>query len=154
MSGKAASGSSDGEGSELSVKLNKLFATLWNPADGPSSNVSAALAITRKTGVSISSAYLWQLRTGARVNPTVQHLRAIAEFFGVAPSFLIDPGSDPKIDLHLQTLHVLRDKHVRDLAVRASGLTPQALTSLAAMADLARQIERLPPAASWVDSDR
>lgn len=131
--------------SELSIKLNKLFETMRKPSQPPLSNAAAAEAITRQTGVSISSAYLWQLRQGMKTNPTVAHLRAIAEFFGVTPSYLIDPGIDPKIDEQLNLLAALRDAGVRDLAMRASGLTPQAISSLRAMVDHARQLEQLPP---------
>ena len=140
-----AAASESAELSELSIKLNKLFDTMRKPSDPPLSNAAAAEAITRKTGVSISSAYLWQLRTGVKTNPTVTHLRAIAQFFGVAPSYLVDPGIDPDIDAQLNLLEAMRDAGVRDLAMRASGLTPQALNSLAAMVDHARQLEQLPP---------
>lgn len=133
------------ETSELSIKLNKLFDTMRKPSQPPLSNAAAAEAISEKTGVSISAAYLWQLRTGMKTNPTVTHLRAIAQFFGVAPSYLIDPGIDPDIDAQLNLLQAMRDAGVRDLAMRASGLTPQALNNLAAMVDLARQLEQLPP---------
>ncbi|CQD02035.1 helix-turn-helix transcriptional regulator [Mycobacterium timonense] len=131
--------------SELSIKLNKLFQTMRKPSEPTLSNAAAAEAITRQTGVSISAAYLWQLRQGIKNNPTVAHLRAIAEFFGVTPSYLIDPGIDPKIDEQLDLLAALRDAGIRDLALRANGLTPEAIDSLRAMVDHARQLERLPP---------
>ncbi|BBN50838.1 helix-turn-helix domain-containing protein [Mycobacterium avium] len=131
--------------SELSIKLNKLFQTMRKPSEPTLSNAAAAEAITRQTGVSISAAYLWQLRQGMKNNPTVAHLRAIAEFFGVTPSYLIDPGIDPKIDEQLNLLAALRDAGIRDLALRANGLTPEAIDSLRAMVDHARQLERLPP---------
>lgn len=131
--------------SELSIKLNKLFRTMRKPSEPTLSNAAAAEAITRQTGVSISAAYLWQLRQGIKNNPTVAHLRAIAEFFGVTPSYLIDPGIDPKIDEQLDLLAALRDAGIRDLALRANGLTPEAIDSLRAMVDHARQLERLPP---------
>lgn len=133
------------EPSELSIKLNKLFDIMHKASQPPLSNAAAAEAITNKTGVSISAAYLWQLRNGMKTNPTVTHLRAIAQFFGVAPSYLVDPGIDPDIDAQLNLLEAMRDAGVRDLAMRASGLTPQALNSLAAMVDHARQLEQLPP---------
>lgn len=145
MTGSASS--EDAEKSELSEKLNKLFEIMRKPNAPALSNAAAAEAITRKTGVSISPAYLWQLRSGIKTNPTVQHLRAIATFFGVPASYLIDSGMDPEIDAQLNLLQALRDSGVRDLAMRASGLTPQALTSLAAMVDHARQLEQLPPVA-------
>nr|WP_253843195.1 helix-turn-helix transcriptional regulator [Mycobacterium colombiense] len=110
----------------------------------PLSNAAAAAAITKKTGVSISPAYLWQLRSGVKRNPTVAHLRAIADFFGVPASYLIDRDPDQKIDAQLTLMQALRDVGVRDLAVRTSGLTPQAITSLAAMVDEVRKLQDLP----------
>jgi transcriptional regulator with XRE-family HTH domain len=141
-----SSGGAD-NGSDLAVKLNKLFEVMRKPSLPQLSNVAAAEAITKQTGVPISSAYLWQLRNGMKTNPTMQHLRAIADFFGVPPSYLIDRDTDQKIDAQLNLLQALRDSGVRDLAMRAHGLTPQALNSLAAMVDHARQLEQLPPVA-------
>ena len=109
------------------------------------SNAAAAEAITERTGVSISPAYLWQLRNGVKDNPTITHLRAIAEYFGLPASYLIDGNPDPNIDAQLNLLQALRDNGVRDLALRAAGLTPQALDSLASMIDHVRQLEQLPP---------
>jgi transcriptional regulator with XRE-family HTH domain len=141
------SSSTDGpaQTSELAVKLEKLFETMRRPSEPPLSNAAAAEAITRTTGVSISPAYIWQLRTGMKTNPTVAHLRAIAQFFGVPASYLIDPGIDPHIDSQLDLLQALRDAGVRDLATRASGLTPTALSNLVAMVDHVRKLEKLPP---------
>ncbi|MGV7761833.1 XRE family transcriptional regulator, partial [Mycobacterium kansasii] len=57
--------------SDLAAKLNKLFEVMRKPEDPPLSNPAAAQAITEKTGVPISAAYLWQLRNGLKTNPTV-----------------------------------------------------------------------------------
>ncbi|OMB91417.1 XRE family transcriptional regulator [Mycobacterium colombiense] len=134
--------------SGLATRLNKLFELMRKAGTPPLSNAAAAAAITDKTGVPISPAYLWQLRSGLKTNPTVVHLRAIADYFGVPPSYLIDRGTDPAIDAQLNLLQALRDNGVRDLAARASGLTPQALDSLAAIVDHLRELERLPPISS------
>ncbi|OBJ23979.1 XRE family transcriptional regulator [Mycobacterium colombiense] len=131
--------------SGLATRLNKLFELMRKAGTPPLSNAAAAAAITEKTGVPISPAYLWQLRSGLKTNPTVAHLRAIADYFGVPPSYLIDRGTDPAIDAQLNLLQALRDNGVRDLAARASGLTPQALDSLAAIVDHLRELQRLPP---------
>ncbi|MDT5256264.1 MAG: hypothetical protein QOD10_1344 [Mycobacterium sp.] len=132
-------------GSELAAKLNKLFEVMRKPTAPPLSNAAAAAAITAQTGVSISPAYLWQLRNGMKTNPTVQHLCAIADFFGVPASYLIDRDNNSKIDAQLELLQAMRDSGVRDLAMRASGLTPETISSLAAMIDQARKLEQLPP---------
>jgi len=134
--------------SDLAAKLNKLFEVMRKPEDPPLSNPAAAQAITEKTGVPISAAYLWQLRNGLKTNPTVQHLRAIASFFGVPSAYLIEPESSSTIDAQLRLLQVLRDNGVRDLALRASGLSPESISSLAAMIDEVRKLQDLPPITS------
>ncbi|MEZ0351035.1 helix-turn-helix domain-containing protein [Mycobacterium sp. pR1184] len=130
---------------DLADKLNKLFEVMHSPSEPVLSNAAAAEAITEKTGVSISPAYLWQLRSGLKTNPTVAHLRAIAEFFGVSASYLIDAEVDEHLEAQLGLLQALRDAGVRDLAMRASGLTGAALTNLVAMVDHVRELEKLPP---------
>lgn len=132
---------------DLADKLNKLFEVMHSPSEAALSNAAAAEAITAKTGVSISPAYLWQLRSGLKANPTVAHLRAIAEFFGVPASYLIDADVDEHFEAQLALLQALRDAGVRDLAMRASGLTGAALTNLVAMVDHVRELEKLPPLA-------
>jgi transcriptional regulator with XRE-family HTH domain len=129
----------------LAERLNRLFEVMRRPTEPQLSNAAAAEAITTQTGVSISAAYLWQLRNGMKDNPTLAHLRAIAQYFGLPPSYLIDDDPDPNIEAQLTLLQALRDTGVRDLAMRASGLTPQALDSVAAMIDHVRQLEQLPP---------
>ncbi|OBB88208.1 XRE family transcriptional regulator [Mycobacterium colombiense] len=148
VDGVEANGPDD---SGLAARLNKLFELMRKAGAPPLSNAAAAAAITDKTGVPISPAYLWQLRSGLKTNPTVAHLRAIADFFGVPPSYLIDRGTDPAIEAQLNLLQALRDNGVRDLAARASGLTAQALNSLAAIVDHLRELERLPPISSRRD---
>jgi transcriptional regulator with XRE-family HTH domain len=91
----------DDADSDLAAKLNKLFEVMHKPSEPPLSNAAAAGAITKTTGVSISTAYIWQLRSGIKTNPTVQHLRAIADFFGVPASYLIDRNTDQKIEAQL-----------------------------------------------------
>jgi transcriptional regulator with XRE-family HTH domain len=134
-------------GSDLAVKLNTLFEVMRKPSAPQLSNAAAAEAITKATGVSISPAYIWQLRSGLKTNPTMQHLRAIADFFGVPASYLIDREPDQKIEAQLALMQALRDSGVRDLAMRTSGLTPEAISSLAAMVDEVRRLHDLPPMA-------
>lgn len=140
---------------DLAVKLNRLFEIMRKPNEPPLSNAAAADAITKATGVSISSAYIWQLRNGIKTNPTVQHLRAIADFFGVPASYLIDRDTDQQIEAQLRLMQALRDGGVRDLAMRTAGLTPEAISSLAAMVDEVRKLHDLPPVppGEWADLD-
>ncbi|GAB7146071.1 helix-turn-helix domain-containing protein [Mycobacterium riyadhense] len=147
MSGGAPGNGDAQASSDLAVKLRRLFDIVRRPNEPPMSNQAAVEKIKDKTGVAISATYLWQLRNGSRTNPTVQHVRALAKFFGVPTAYLVDNESDHKIEAQLGLLVNLRDSGVRDLAARASGLTPEALRGVAAMIDAARKMEHLPPIA-------
>lgn len=132
----------------LAARINKLFDVMHKKSEPPLSNDAAAEAIARETGVSLSPAYLWELRNGVQeADPTIQQLRAIAEFFGAPESYLIDDAPDPSIDAQLGVIRAMRDAGVRDLAMRAFGLTPEALNNLAAIIDHIRELEHLPPIA-------
>ena len=49
-----------------------------------------AAAVSWQDGITFSSAYLWQLRIGAKDNPTMRHLQALARFFQFSPSYFFD----------------------------------------------------------------
>lgn len=132
-------------GADLAAKLNRLFDTMHPAGVAPPSNYTAAKGIEERTGVKITPQYLSQIRQGKKTNISVIHLRAIADYFGVPANYLIDSSVDERIESQLEMLRVMRDSGVRDIAARAAGLSPKALTNLAALIDRARALEQLPP---------
>lgn len=58
--------------------------------DGVPSYKKLAAEIAAQSGESFSGAYLWQLHRGERANPTLRHLRALAEYFCVPVSYFTD----------------------------------------------------------------
>lgn len=62
--------------SELSEKVDALFVAIGGP-----SYEWVARDMRSQGGPSMSAPYLWQLRTGARNNPSFQHLQALASYF-------------------------------------------------------------------------
>lgn len=73
----------------LADKLNHLFEDL-HPADrGPYSIKEVVVAI-RARGGPISRSYNSMLRLGQRDNPTIRHTEALAEFFGVPPTYFFN----------------------------------------------------------------
>lgn len=61
---------------ELAEKLDTLIRAIGNPSyDKIAQEIKAA------GGPSVSGAYLWQLRTGSRDNPTFLHLQALSSYF-------------------------------------------------------------------------
>lgn len=128
----------------LAAKLTKLYEVM-SPAGEPPSDATVADGIFEKTGVQMSAPYLCLLRTGKRTNPTVQNVQAIAEYFGVPASYLIDIGADAAIESELRLVKAMRDNGVRDIAARLSGLTPESIGNLAGIVDRLRELENLPP---------
>ena len=126
----------------LASKIDHLF-EIVRPAKGEYTHEQVAKAIEDRGGPTISASYLWQLRKGLRDNPTMKHLEALADFFGVPAAYFFDDAQAERIDAELALLASLRDSQVRQVALRASGLSDQTLKAIAEMIERARQIERL-----------
>jgi transcriptional regulator with XRE-family HTH domain len=126
----------------LAEKLNHLF-TVVHPAKGEYTHEQVAKAIEARGGPTVSATYVWQLRKGIRDNPTKRHMEALAGFFGVPPAYFFDDDTTKVIDAELDLLVALRDPHVRRLATRAAGLSPETLKTLTDMIERARQLEGL-----------
>ncbi|KJK44210.1 XRE family transcriptional regulator [Lentzea aerocolonigenes] len=123
----------------IAGKLNHLFRTVRRGED-EYSNKTVAEAISETQGVPISHTYIWQLRTGRRDNPTVQHLSALATFFGVPVAYFLDDAETARIDQDLELLAAMREAGVTEIAMRSAGLSDSSRT---AVADMITQLWRL-----------
>jgi len=131
-------------GGALAAKVDHLF-TVVRPATGGEYSFDAvAAAIRTRGGPTISATYLWQLRKGLRDNPTKRHLEALADFFGVPAAYFFDDVEAERIDAELTLLSALRDVPVRQIALRAQGLSAKSLEAIADMVDRVRELEGLP----------
>jgi transcriptional regulator with XRE-family HTH domain len=128
---------------DLAAKLDRLFRTVVPRGGGEFSFEEVAEAIRAKGGPTISATYIWQLRKGVRDNPTKRHLEALAGFFGVPPAYFFDSAAAARIDAELALLTALRDAPVRQIALRANGLSAKSLTAIAEMVDRVRELEGL-----------
>jgi transcriptional regulator with XRE-family HTH domain len=128
----------------LAEKVDRLFRTIHAKDRGEYSFEEVAEGIRARGGPTISATYVWQLRKGLRDNPTKKHLEALADFFGVSPSYFFDEDAAKRIDAELDILTALRDAPVRQIALRAVGLSPESLATIADMVERVRQLERVP----------
>jgi transcriptional regulator with XRE-family HTH domain len=128
----------------LAAKVDRLFRTIHPRDRGEHSFEEVAEGIRARGGPTVSATYLWQLRKGLRDNPTKKHLEALADFFGVSPSYFFDEDAAKRIDAELDVLAALRDAPVRHIALRAVGLSPESLATIADMVERVRQLEGLP----------
>lgn len=128
---------------ELARKLDRLF--LLHPHHGkPYTAAEVAAAINEKAGKNIISAtYVWQLRVGRADNPTVNRLKALAEFFHVPAAYLLggDDELDRRTEAELDDLELMQHHRVRQVAYQMATLADD---GQAAVQDLALRIAELP----------
>jgi transcriptional regulator with XRE-family HTH domain len=130
----------------IAEKLNHLFATVHPQGRGEYTLGEVVAGIREQSGPAgqtVSIGYLWQLRKGERVNPTVRHLEAIAAFFGVSAAYFLDEAVARRVDEQLESLALLRDQQVRRMATRASGLSARSLEAIGQIIENAREVEGL-----------
>lgn len=89
----------------------------------------------------ISPTYLWQLRTGRRDNPTYDNLIWLSRFFGVSPTYFFPESETSRGALPAEVLLALQDDAVRDIALRAAGLSEHSLKEISDMVTDARARE-------------
>ena len=109
----------------IAGKLDRLFRQARPAGRAEPSYMSVAEAIRADQGVPISHTYIWQLRTGRRDNPTVQHLTALATYFGVPVAYFLDDEQTRRVDAQLDLLRTLSDAGVTEIALRAADVSPR-----------------------------
>lgn len=130
-------------------RLDHLFRTVHPKDCGPYTPAEVADAINSAAGERmVSGTYLWLLRTGQRDNPTMKHLIAIARFFAVPPTYFFPDDSLGDNAVPAELTAVLGDAQVREMALRAVGLSDRSLKAITDMIDSARSVEGLPDVTS------
>jgi hypothetical protein len=125
-------------------RLDHLFRTAHPKDRGPYTPAEAAAAINEAAGDRVvSGTYLWLLRTGKRDNPTMKHLIAIARFFAVPPTYFFPDDSLGENAVPAELTAALGDEKVREMALRAAGLSDRSLKAITDMIDSARSVEGL-----------
>ena len=83
--------------------------------------------------MTISQSYIWQLRKAKKDNPTLKHLQALADFFGVPAAYFFDDEVTARVNQQLDTLRAEQsrresnqaDDQVAVMAMRAGELSPE-----------------------------
>jgi transcriptional regulator with XRE-family HTH domain len=130
----------------LAERLDHLFATVHPQDRKPYTPKEVAEAINQAAGQRvISPVYLWELKTGRSDNPTLRHIAALAAFFGVSPVYFFDDAGKNPDALPPDLYAALARDEVREMALRAAGLSDASLRAISGMIDSARTLES-PPA--------
>ena len=70
------------------------------------------------TGVTISAAYIGELRRGVASDPRTSHVRALARAFGVSSGYFVDDDAARRIRGQISLLSDLRRMDVKQVALR------------------------------------
>ncbi|MFD7663872.1 hypothetical protein [Streptomyces sp. NPDC059788] len=124
-------------------RLNELIAALHPDERKRPGYARLAKEIREATGGTISGTYLWELATGKKRNVTLEQLDVLAEYFGVPPEYFLSEEVAERVSSQLKLATALRDARVRNLALRADGLSPATLDALLVMVNEARKVQNL-----------
>ncbi len=132
----------------LADKINKLFQAITD--DGREhSNEHVAQAIS-KTGITISQSYIWQLRKGKKDNPTMRHLQALANFFGVPVAYFFDDTVAGEVDGKLAQMaaeqasvnEAFENGDIKLMAMRAGELSDKGRKQVMDLLDVVYRLEQ------------
>lgn len=74
--------------------------------------------VAAETGVTISAAYIGELRRGVASDPRTSHVRALATAFGVNSGYFVDDAAARRIQDQITLLSELRRMDVKRVALR------------------------------------
>lgn len=98
-------------------------------------------------GVTISAAYLGEMRRGITTDPRTSHVVALAKVFGVDPGFFVDSKVTRRVQEQIDLLNELRQMKVQQVALRRvlqqQGLSPDSTRLIEQLVDRCRTLEGL-----------
>jgi transcriptional regulator with XRE-family HTH domain len=106
---------------DIAGRLNQLFEVIKNERTGkPYTNADLA----RMSLGEVTEADIEDIKAGTLENPTISQVVALAEAFGVHPSYFLDTSKKPTL-LGEQEINALGDQRVRAILNRSLSLSDQ-----------------------------
>lgn len=98
-------------------------------------------------GVTISAAYVGEMRRGITTDPRASHIVALARAFGVDPGFFVDSKVTRRVQEQIDLLNELRQMKVQRVALRRvlqeQGLSADSTRLIEQLVDRCRTLEGL-----------
>jgi transcriptional regulator with XRE-family HTH domain len=126
----------------FAARLTHLITAVHPRGRPPYTDEEIAQQVTQ-VGVKVSREYIRLLRTGGRPNPSFEVIGALAQVFGVDPSYFFDEATAVRVDEQLDALALLRDEGIQNVAMRANGLSTRGLQVVLAVIEQLRNVEGL-----------
>ncbi len=132
-----------GPGASFAERLNFLFDRVRAPGTKEFSNAHVARTISSYGDDSCTGAYIGMLRKGERT-PTITLLPLLARFFGVEAGYFVEDEITRKVADQFELLRKLSEAGVREIALRAMGLSDTSQRKVLEAIDAVREMEGLP----------
>lgn len=129
----------------LAERIEYLFAQTAGPGGRPATLQEIVDRMAERGISTMSVSYLQQLRSGLAENPRLQHLRALADAFGVPLTYFFEDATGDSQGNATGGEADLADLAAdeRGIALRVHGLSEDALESIRSVVELARRSENL-----------
>lgn len=126
-------------------RLNRLFDTVLHPEGRPYKNSEVAEKIAASGKGTLSVRRIQQMRsTDPPANPSLSSVELIAGFFGVPTAYFFDDQVEADLDAEATALRVaMHNAGIRQVALRADGLSPEGLELLRGVIERVRKAEGL-----------
>lgn len=136
---------------EFAGQLRRLISVLRPPGQPPLSDRGIAARV-REQGGSISAAYVAELRSGSKTNPSLVHVRQLAAAFGVSAGYFTDAEVYERVSVELDRIEQINDgvgrnEHLVELATRTAELDAQDRATVAAL--IQRELAARPAPPPW-----
>ena len=114
-----------GRPATVAEKLTRLSAVMHPPGHPPVTSRELQERV-RAAGGSISAAYISELRSGKKTNPSLDHIQRLAAAFGVSAGYFTDVEVAERVDQQLDRLEAQQDQaQLQQLAMRTAGLVSE-----------------------------
>ncbi|MET8626592.1 helix-turn-helix domain-containing protein [Kitasatospora sp. NPDC004669] len=134
----------NGAGRTFADRLDKLFREVHPKGRGAYTYAEVANAIKEAGEGAITASGIQQLRTGARSNPKMATIKALADFFGVPAGYFFDDEVAERTAAEIQLVAAMRDQQIATVALRSAGLSTASLKMVHTVIEQARVLEGLP----------
>ncbi|MEU9369195.1 hypothetical protein AB0D71_31850 [Streptomyces avermitilis] len=132
-----------GPGAPFADRLNFLFDRVRPPGAKEYSNAHVARTISSYGDASYTGAWIGKLRNGEGT-PTITIVPLLARFFGVEAAYFVEDEVTRKVADQFELLRKLSEAGVKDIALRAMGLSDKSRRKVLEAIDAVREQEGLP----------
>ncbi|MGW1374725.1 hypothetical protein ACWD6P_10705 [Streptomyces sp. NPDC002446] len=127
----------------LAEKLNHLFGTVLHPEGRPYKNEEVARLIAESGKGKVSVRTIQKMRAAVSEDHGMGKIQALASFFGVPTAYFFDDRAEADVPAEAALRAAMRNAGIRQVALRADGLSPEGMELVRDVIERVRKSEGL-----------